>query len=74
MNDTLKKMLSYYKPHRKTFIIDMIFAFLSAAVTLVIPIIIRYVTSTVIHQDGPEMFETMVWLSVLMLVLVGFYC
>ena len=57
MNDTLKKMLSYYKPHRKTFIIDMIFAFLSAAVTLVIPIIIRYVTSTVIHQDGPEMFE-----------------
>lgn len=74
MNDTLKKMLSYYKPHRKTFIIDMIFAFLSAAVTLVIPIIIRYVTSTVIHQDGPEMFETMVWLSVLMLVLVGIYC
>lgn len=27
MNDTLKKMLSYYKPHRKTFIIDMILRF-----------------------------------------------
>ena len=41
----MKKFLSYYKPYKKIFAADMFFACLGAAVTLVIPLIIRYITS-----------------------------
>ncbi len=50
IKDNLKKMISYYHPYMRTFVIDMIFAFLSAAITLVLPLIIRYVTSEVIYM------------------------
>jgi len=51
MKDNLRKMISYYRPYMRTFVIDMIFAFLSAAITLVLPLIIRYVTSEVIYME-----------------------
>ncbi len=54
MKDNLKKMISYYHPYMRTFVIDMIFAFLSAAITLVLPLIIRYVTSEVIYMEKSE--------------------
>ena len=46
MNQNLKKMISYYKPYRAVFAADMLFATLSAAVALTIPLVVRYVTST----------------------------
>ena len=51
MSDTFKKMLSYYKPYMRIFIADMIFATLSAAVALIIPLVVRYVTSTLIYEQ-----------------------
>ena len=51
MNKNLKKMLSYYKPYRKIFWADMFFAALSAATALVIPLVVRYVTSTLIYLN-----------------------
>ena len=38
MSDTFKKMLSYYKPYMGIFLADMLFATLSAAVALIIPL------------------------------------
>ena len=40
---TMKKMLTYYKPYMRVFWTDMFFATLSAAVALIIPLVVRYV-------------------------------
>lgn len=53
MEHKWKKFFSYYKPYKKVFIADMFFAFLGAAVTLVNPLIVRYITNDVIYrQEG----------------------
>ena len=51
MSQNLKKMLSYYKPYRGIFWADMFFATLSAAIALAFPLIVRYVTSTLIYLE-----------------------
>ncbi len=74
MRDNLKKMFSYYKPYMNVFIADMFFAFGAAAVALSIPIIIRYITSTVLYYDDATAFRTIAELGVLMVVLVAVQC
>ena len=49
MQSRLKQLFSYYKPYKKLFFLDLFFALLGATITLAIPLIIRYITSTVIH-------------------------
>ncbi len=44
MREKLKKLFSYYKPYRVLFYSDMFFAILGAVITLVIPLIVRYIT------------------------------
>ena len=46
-----KTFFSYYKPYLGVFWADMFFATVSAAVALVIPLVIRYVTSTLIYME-----------------------
>jgi ATP-binding cassette subfamily B protein len=46
----LKRFISYYKPHRKLFIIDMVCAFFIAALDLVFPI----ATNTIIDEILPS--------------------
>lgn len=74
MRENLKKMFSYYKPYMNVFIADMFFAFGAAAVALSIPIIIRYITSTVLYYDDARAFRTIAELGVLMVVLVAVQC
>lgn len=70
MNKKWKKFLSYYKPHKGLFLADMFFALLGAAVTLVIPLIVRYITNDVILRDMSEALNIIIKLAVVMLVLV----
>jgi ATP-binding cassette subfamily B protein len=63
-------MLSYYKPYRKVFWADMFFAALSAAVTLTIPLVVRYVTSTLIYMDPEEILYRIKWIASAFIVLV----
>lgn len=51
MKQNLKKMISYYKPYQGIFWADMFFAALSAGVALVIPLVVRYVTGTLIYKE-----------------------
>ena len=74
MRENLKKMFSYYKPYMNVFIADMFFAFGAAAVALSIPLIIRYITSTVLYYDDATAFRTIAELGVLMVVLVAVQC
>ena len=57
MNTNLRKMLSYYKPYRKIFWLDMLFAALSAGAALVIPLVVRYVTSTLFYLEPDKILR-----------------
>lgn len=74
MENKWKKFISYYKPYKKLFIADMFFAFLGAAVTLVLPLIIRYITSDVVYRQADEAFQVIVSLALIMLALIGLEC
>lgn len=43
----LKLLAGYYKPYKGLFLADLFFAILGAAVTLVIPLLVRYIMNTV---------------------------
>lgn len=70
-----RKFFSYYKPYKKLFFADMFFAFLGAAISLIIPLIIRYITGTVIYREPGEALNTILLLAAAMagLVLVEAY-
>lgn len=65
-----KKFFSYYKPYKKLFAADMFFACLAAAITLIIPLIIRYITNDVIYRSSDESLHTIFILSGAMLILI----
>mgnify|MGYP001435336491 FL=1 len=71
-----QRFFSYYKPYKGLFFADMFFAIMGAAVTLVIPLIIRYITGTVIFYDVNEALKIILKLALLMvgLVLLEAYC
>lgn len=47
MRKNLKRLCSYYKPYMGIFLLDLFFAFLASAIALVIPLVVRYITSNV---------------------------
>ncbi len=75
-NGKWKKFLSYYKPYKKIFAADMFFACLGAAITLLIPLIIRYITNDVIYRESSESLHTILILTGVMaaLILLECYC
>lgn len=74
MRETLKKMISYYKPYKGVFFTDMFFAIMASAVALVIPLVVRYVTSTVIYMDRDKAMKTLVIIAVVVTLLILFQC
>ena len=70
MKETLKKLVGYYKPYRGLFFSDLFFAILGAAVTLVIPLIVRYITSTVVYEPVEQATGLIVKLGIFMVLLV----
>lgn len=74
MSQNLKKMLSYYKPYRLIFWADMFFAMLSAGVALVIPLVIRYVTYTLVYEETAVILRQIKVIAVILLVMVAVDC
>lgn len=66
----LRRLAAYYKPYQKVFWTDMFFAFVSAAAALVIPLVVRFVTSTITTMDMAEAQNMLLKLGVLLLVIV----
>lgn len=52
-----KKFLSYYKPHRNIFIMDMFFAALSAFSVLLFPLVSGYMTGEVLAKWNDDAFR-----------------
>lgn len=76
MREKLKKLFAYYKPYKLLFYSDMFFAVLGAGVTLVIPLIVRYITNHVVYFDAGEAKRSITVLGALMvgLVLMEVFC
>ncbi len=68
------EFLSYYKPFKGIFAADMFFAFLGAATTLVIPLIVRYITGTVVYLPKDQILNKILLLGGAMTILVMVQC
>ena len=71
MKENLRKMAAYYKPYMGIFMADLFFAIIGAAVALVIPLVVRYVTSEVITWPQSEALPMIMKLGIGMTLLVG---
>ena len=70
MTEKLKKMFAYYRPYRFLLYSDLFFAVLGAAVTLVIPLVVRHITNEVVYFEKPQAREAILMLGGLMVALV----
>jgi len=72
----MKKLISYYKPYLGLFCADMFFATLSAGIALTIPLIVRYVTNTLIYLPAEVILEKIIMVAIILLVLIAldFFC
>lgn len=74
MKENLKKLVAYYKPYKGVFLADMFFAIMASAIALVIPLVVRYVTSTVIYLPADQVVEKLILISVIIGALILFQC
>ena len=74
MWEKLKKLFAYYRPYKFLFFSDLFFAVLGAVITLIIPLIVRFITNEVVYYENPG--NTIVKLGgvLIVLVLVEFTC
>ena len=70
MNSRTKKFLSYYKPYLGVFLSVMSCAFLVAGITLLFPLLTRYITKTVLEGGVPNALDEIYRVGALMLVLI----
>lgn len=74
MEHKWKKLILYYKPYQGLFWSDMVFAILGAGVTLVLPLIIRYITNEVVYMPEPLQMILKLGAVMLALVVLEFIC
>lgn len=69
MSNKTKKFLSYYKPYKGLFLSDMFFALIAASITLIFPLIIRYITNDLlINYDINQAIDKIIKMGI---VLIG---
>lgn len=76
MKKNLKTMISYYSKYKVVFWLDLFFAALSAAIVLIIPLIVRYVTSSLIYESPDFIISRGKWLALglIFMIIVDFGC
>ena len=76
MKKNLKTMISYYSKYKLVFWLDLFFAALSAAIVLVIPLIVRYVTANLIYESPEFIISRGKWiaLGLIFMIIVDFGC
>ena len=71
MNARIRKFFSYYRPYRGLLILDILSAVLSAAVALIIPLVIRHVTGEVLTGDPVMLTERLAQAGGMLLALIA---
>lgn len=76
MKENLKKMISYYKPYKRVFFADTFFAIIASIVALIIPLVVRYITSTVVNMNPQQAFKQIMYIAiaVFVLIIIQIYC
>ena len=71
-----KKLLTYYKPFMGMFLADLLFAALSAGIALSIPLVVRYVTNTLIYLPAEEIVKQITIIGIVLVIMIAldFYC
>ena len=72
----LGKMITYYGKYKKVFWLDLLFAAISAAIVLIIPLIVRYVTSTLVYKTSEEILREgrIIGIALIAMIIVDFGC
>ncbi len=70
MNDNLKKMAGYYRPYLGIFFLDLFFAILASFISLVIPLVVRYITTHVGEMPADTAVRRISFLCAVLIVLV----
>lgn len=73
MNTRFKKFLSYYKPYLGLLFADLACAFVVSAVTLALPLCVRYITVNVLEEGGLHALEQIYAMGAVMLLLVALH-
>ncbi|GIO30449.1 MULTISPECIES: ABC transporter ATP-binding protein [Paenibacillus] len=71
MRFPIKKFLSYYKPYKGQFMSVLACALLVSAITLIFPLLVRYITKQVLEGDLSAALGKVYWVGGLMLVLAA---
>lgn len=71
MNARLKTFFSYYLPYRRLLMADIVSAVIAAAVTLVLPLCVRYITQDALGNPTPDATTHILNMGALMLGLVA---
>ena len=74
MDNKLKRLAAYYKPYMGLFWSDMFFAMLGAAVTLIIPLLVRYIKGTVVELPIEESTKIIIKIGIIMIAMVALEC
>jgi len=73
VNSRIKKFFSYYKPYWGLFCADMACAVVVSAITLALPLCIRYITKNLLEVDSPDALSHIYMMGGVMLALVALY-
>lgn len=67
----LKKLAKYYQPYKGLFLADLFFAVLGSAVTLAIPLMVRYIINSVGSMEMAQAQKVILQVGAIMVLLVG---
>ena len=70
MKNNLRRMINYYKPYLGTFFLDMFFAIIASAISLVIPLVVRSITTDIPNMTPDAGMNKILMLGGLLIVLV----
>jgi len=76
MRQKLEKLAAYYKPYKVLFFSDLFIAIIGAGITLVIPLLVRYITNDVIYLEAGAALQMILktGLFMLFLILIQAFC
>lgn len=70
MHFPIKKFFSYYRPYLRLYLSILVCAFFVSSLTLVFPLLVRYITKDILVGDISRALSDVYWIGGLMLVLV----
>lgn len=73
---TIKKFISYYKPYKRMFFIDMLCALVLSAIDLIFPIIVRYLLYDVYNKSREQIIKYIILIgsALLLMYVIRYLC